>query len=255
MKRTLVAALACVFIAAGARGAEPEGVTLGGGVHFSEGSYGTSDSTSITALVFTGRYDKDRWTFRASIPYLFISGSNAVVPGVGRVRSAPPTGESSVSGLGDLTLSATYAAYYDRAAQHGVDVTGKLKLATADADERLGTGEHDFGVHVEGFKTFGRLTAFAGLGYTIFGSTPAFPLNEVVSFSLGASYRLDERDSAGASYEEREAAALSAAPQREITAFYSRRLERGWRAQVYFLLGLADGSPDWGAGLSAAYSF
>ena len=191
---------------------------------------------------------------RASVPYLFISAATRSCRGsagcVARRRRRVVR-----LGAGRFALSATYAAYYDRVAQHGVDVTGKLKLATADADQRLGTGEHDFGVHVEGYKTFGRLTAFAGVGYTLLGSTPAFPLNDVVSFSLGASYRLDERDSAGASYEEREAAASSAAPQREITAFYSRRIERGWRAQVYFLLGLADGSPDWGAGLSAAYSF
>jgi hypothetical protein len=29
-----------------------------------------------------------------------------------------------------------------------------------------------------------------------------------------------------------------------------RRLEAQWRAQLYGLIGLADGSPDWGFGLS-----
>jgi hypothetical protein len=41
----------------------------------------------------------------------------------------------------------------------------------------------------------------------------------------------------------------------ELMLFWSRQLDRAWKAQVYFLVGLADGSPDWGAGLSAAYSF
>jgi hypothetical protein len=255
MKRIPILALACWLCGAGAAlAAQPEELTLGAGVHYSEGNYGTANTTSITALTFTGRYDTGRWTFRGSVPYLFVSGSNAVVPGVGRVRSVPAA-ESSASGLGDVTLSATHATYYNAATRLGVDLTGKIKLATADADERLGTGEHDFGVLAEAYKGFGRLTGFAAIGYTMFGSTPAFPLEDVFNYTLGASYRLDERDTVGASYDERERVAPGAAPQREITGFYSRRLERGWRAQLYFLLGLADGSPDWGAGLSAAYPF
>jgi hypothetical protein len=81
-----------------------------------------------------------------------------------------PAGESSASGLGDVTLSATYEAYYDAKTQFGIDLTGKIKLATADPDERLGTGEHDLGVAAEIYKSFGRLTVFAGIGYTQFAA-------------------------------------------------------------------------------------
>ena len=150
-------------------------------------------------------------------------------------------------------MSLTYTAHYDAASRFGVDVGGKVKLATADND-RLGTGEHDYSVLVDLYRDFGRWTAFGGLGYTIMGNPPGVTLNDVLSFNFGASYRLDERARVGASYDEREAA-TSGAPQREITLFYSTRLEGGWRAQGYFLLGLANGSPDWGAGLSAAYAF
>lgn len=256
MKSMGAIALACGLCASmhAGRAAEREELTLGAGVHFSEGTYGTGISTRITAFTFTGRYDWGRWTFRGSLPYLFISGSNAVVPGIGRVDAAA-TGDSSASGLGDLTLSATYAAYYDAATQFGVDLTGRIKLATADPDERLGTGEHDLGVLAEVYKAIGRLTVFAGLGYTEFGVSTKFAISDVFNYTLGASYRLDERDSVGVSFDERDRLASGAAPQKEITVFFSRRIERGWRAQVYFLRGFADGSPDWGAGLSAARPF
>jgi outer membrane putative beta-barrel porin/alpha-amylase len=250
-----VIAVACALHAGASFGAQRDEITLGGGVHYSEGDYGTGSSTTITALTFTGRYDTGQWSLRGSVPYLFISGSNAVVPGVGRARSAPATSTSSVAGLGDVTLAAVYSAYYNAARELGVDVSGKLKLATADPDKRLGTGEHDVGVLAEVFKVFGRVTAFAGLGYTMFGSTPTFPLDDVFNYTLGASYRVDERDSVGAYYDERERVTSSAAPLRELTAFWSRRLDRAWKAQAYVLKGFANGSPDWGAGLSAAYSF
>ena len=255
MKCVLIIALACCLHAAASFGAQKDEITLGGGVHYSEGDYGTGTSTTITALTFTGRYDTGSWSLRASVPYLFISGSNAVIPGVGRARTGTATSTSSVAGLGDVTLAAVYSAYYNAATQVGVDVSGKLKLATADPDKRLGTGEHDVGFLAEVFKGFGRVTAFAGVGYTMFGSTPAFPLDDVFSYTLGASYRLDDRDSLGAYYDERERVTSSAAPLREVTAFWSHRIDRAWKAQAYVLKGLANGSPDWGAGLSAAYSF
>jgi hypothetical protein len=89
----------------------------------------------------------------------------------------------------------------------------------------------------------------------MFGSSPAFPLDDAFNYTLGASYRLDDRDSFGAYYDERERLTSSAAPLREVTAFWSHRIDRAWKAQAYVLKGLANGSPDWGAGLSAAYSF
>lgn len=247
-------ALAGLSAAGGAAfGAEQGELTVGGGAHYSQGSYGTSSETSIMALVFTARYDVERWSLRTSIPYLFVEGSEAVVPGVGAVRSAPAAEDSSASGLGDATLSLTYAAHYDPASRFGVDVTGKVKLATAE-DERLGTGENDYSVLVDLYRNFGRWTAFGGLGYTIMGNPPGVTLNDVVSLNFGASYALDERSRVGASYDDREAA-TSGAPQRELTFFYSTRLQGGWRAQSYVLLGLANGSPDWGAGLSATLAF
>jgi hypothetical protein len=38
------------------------------------------------------------------------------------------------------------------------------------------------------------------------------------------------------------------AAQSELTAFYTHRMTAQWKVQFYGLLGLADGSPDFGAG-------
>jgi hypothetical protein len=254
MRRSIATACAGMLIAHGALAAQEGELTLGGGLHYSSGNYGTGTRTRITSLAATARYETGPWLYKATLPYLKVSGESSVIPGVGRVRGGAPRTRSE-SGLGDIVLSATYAAYYDKASTLGIDLTGKLKLGTADADKGLGTGEHDVIFLADLYRTFGRVLGFGGIGYHILGDSPGVPLDNVWSASLGASYKLDERDSAGLMLEGRQRAAPSASPQREITGFLIRRLERGWKAQVYALIGLADGSPDWGAGLSLARPF
>src|SRR5438105_5131634 len=59
--------------------------TLGTGLHYSSGDYGTSATTTILSVPFTARYDTGPWSLRASVPYLEVSGPSAVIPGVGAV--------------------------------------------------------------------------------------------------------------------------------------------------------------------------
>src|SRR5256885_324486 len=82
--RGLLAVLA-LCLARAALGAEGE-LALGSGVQFTSGDYGGSSRTSILTIPFTARYERDAWTFRATVPYLRITGPRAVVPGVGRIE-------------------------------------------------------------------------------------------------------------------------------------------------------------------------
>ena len=145
-------------------------LTLGAGLHYSSGDYGTGSTTRITALAATARYETGPWIYRATLPYLRIDGESAVIPGVGAVRGGST--RRTASGLGDLVLGATYEAYYDPASTLGLDLTGKLKLATADEAKGLGTGEHDMVFLAELYRSFERLTGFGGIGYHLLGEAP-----------------------------------------------------------------------------------
>lgn len=252
MIRRMAAFCAGVALACAAQ-AQESPLTLGAGLHYSSGDYGTGSTTRITALAATARYETGPWVYRATVPYLRIDGESAVIPGVGPVRGA--SSRRTESGLGDIVLGATYAAYYDPATTLGLDLTGKLKLATADEAKGLGTGEHDVVFLVELYRTFERVTGFGGIGYHVLGDAPGQPLDNAWSANLGASYKLDERDSAGLSLDGRQRVVPGGARQRELTGFFTRKLDRFWKAQAYALIGLADGSPDWGFGLSAARPF
>jgi hypothetical protein len=233
--------------------AQESPLTLGAGLHYSTGDYGTGTTTRITTLAGTARYERGPWVYRATVPWLEISGSDAVIPGVGQARRS--AGTRTESGLGDIVVSATHATYYDRASTLGLDLTAKLKIATADEEKGLGTGEPDLALLVDLYRTFDRITGFGGVGYHILGDSPGLPLENVWSANLGATYKLNERDSVGASLDGRERPLPGGARQRELTGFWLRQLDRAWKAQAYMLIGLADGSPDWGAGLSLARPF
>ena len=250
-KATITAALACAF--AGTVAAQEQGITLGAGLHHTDGNYGTPVSTEVTSLAFNARHDSAQWIFKATVPWIRVSGSAGVVPGVGRVGGGSV--ERSASGLGDIVLSATHKTWYDATRQVGLDLTGRIKLGTADETEGLGTGEHDVGLQADAFKSFGQVTGFVGLGYTIFGDAPGFPLRNVFNATFGATYRIDERDTVGLAYDERDRVVRGGAELSEVTLFWTRQVTRGWKSQAYFLVGMEDGSPDWGAGLSLAYAY
>jgi len=273
--RCLLAVLALCLARAGLAqaglGAEGE-LALGSGVQFSSGDYGGPSTTSILTIPFTARYERDAWTLRATLPYLRITGPRTVVPGVGRIndgnlidnvlhvpaskRGDVQTERRTVSGLGDATASATYTLYSGGSANRsGIGFSGKLKFATGDENQGLGTGSNDVAVQVDAFQGIGRSTIFGAVGYTMFGDSPIANFENVLNFGVGALQRIDGGDSIGVAFDLRQAVNPAPAPQRELTAFWSHRLEGNWRSQLYVLKGFSRGSPDWGGGITAAYVF
>jgi hypothetical protein len=231
--------------------------TLGAGLNVSSGRYGTSTETTIVSLPFTAQYERDRWRFKGMVPIVEISGASSVVPGYGRIDDANRRGrgraEASTTGLGDAVLAATYAALAGRTG--GVDLTGRIKLATGEVGKGLGTGSNDLGAQVDLWQVVERNTLFAGVGYTVFGDSPIINFRNVWNAALGFSHRLDERDSAGLALDLRQGASPAPPPLRELTGFWTRRLDRAWKMQAYVLKGFARGSPNFGVGAAAAYSY
>ena len=229
-------------------------LSAGVGIDYSKGDYGTGSETKILSIPFMARYDSDPWKFKATIPYLSVSGEGDVIPGVGKTNRGR-RGETTESGIGDTVLAATYATLYEPKAPFGLDLTAKLKLPTGDEHRGLGTGSIDQTLQAEFYKTIERLTLFGTLGYTFFGDSDVVELQNAPHYEIGASTRLSTTDSVGASLYGRRAVIEGGSPQRELTVFWNRRVAKAQRLQAYFLLGLADGSPDVGLGVSALFSF
>jgi hypothetical protein len=265
MRRLVAALAACLAPAATCALADEGETTYGAGLHYSSGDYGASRDTEITSLLFSVARETGPWRLKLSVPYLEVTGPATVIPGVGNVgddangrgRGAPrrdgSAGSGTATGLGDIVGAATYALYSGGGA--ALDATGRVKLPTADADDGLGTGETDVGFQIDAYQAIDRLTPFIGIGYTFFGDPAFAELDDAMNYTVGATYRIDGRDSAGLSLDGRERVSRGSAEQRELVAFWMRRFPGPWRAQLYFLKGLADGSPDWGLGATAGYVF
>lgn len=251
---------------------------LGAGVDYTSGKYGTSQTTDITQVPVSFRYDTGDWSFKLTVPYINVTGPSNVIPGVGKVQNCnpksrghdrgpiqqllgcpggttPTTTSGSASGLGDIVAAATYNAYRNDSTNFGIDLTGKVKFGTADVDKGLGTGKNDYSFEADLYKGYGAWTVFGGVGYTWLGSSQYIKLNNVVNTNAGASYKLDDSSSIGAYYDYRQKSADTGFSRSEVTGYYAYKLSTAWRFQAYATKGFTDGSPDWGVGASTVYAF
>lgn len=241
--RKLVLLLVALPLAAHA--ADDTGTSLSVGIERSRGDYGQSSDTTITYVPFTAKLGSRPWQFGLTVPWIQVEGPGNVVRDVGRFRGGGAT--RSESGLGDVIAFAT-RALGATAGGTAFDLTGKLKFGTASAGSGLGTGENDAHVQLDAYRSEGAFTPFATAGYKVLGDPAGIDLNNVFYASIGASRRLDEARSAGLMWYGQQKTTDGGSAQSELSAFYTRRFGGVWKAQFYGLVGLADGSPDFGAG-------
>lgn len=258
-----------------ADGADNGQFSVSAGADYSSGKYGSTSNTDIWSVPFTAEYATNHWTFKLVLPYIDVSGPGDVIPGVGQVHNKNPksrghgkgvaggtttpgtgtVGTGSASGLGDVVASAGYQLFASSDQSFGVDLTGKIKFGTADADKGLGTGKNDYGLSLDTYKTSGNWTAFGGVGWMKYGSSQYIQLRNGFNATVGAQYKLNGNDSFGAYYYYRERIAAGGAPQSELTGYWNHKLGNGWRLQTYAMGGFANGSPDYGAGVTVKYAF
>ena len=255
--KKVMAAFASVAAALGCGGVQAEGLTLATGFDYTSGKYTGTENTDILYIPFIAKYETGPWAFRATVPYIRISGPGNVI-GAGADRVTVPgasTTRRTESGLGDIVLSSFYNVLSERRSVVGLDVGAKLKLGTADETKGLGTGENDWSLQADVFKPLGALSLFGSLGHRWYGDPPGLDLKNVFYWSLGGAYRLSTDTSAGVAYDFRPSIIAGGGEISELTAFVTRRLSREWKLQPYLVLGFGKASPDWGAGAQVAYSY
>ena len=258
---------AALLLAMGAAHAE-DGLAVGVGADYSTGDYGTTTTTEIWSVPFSARYTSGNWTWKASLPWVRVSGDAGVLPGLGNVGNLNPNGRGrgrgntgapvgggdagTASGIGDLRLSGTYS--FANTGSTGVDLTANVKVATADEDKGLGTGANDYGLALDLYRSVGAATVFGGVGYTVLGDSQYIQTDGVANANIGASWAAGP-GSVGVMYDWRAAASDTADDRSELTGFYSIKSGDAAKWQLYATKGLSDGSPEWGAGVSLTYAF
>lgn len=226
------------------------------GFDYSSGDYGDEIDTDISAIPFVAKYELDRWTFKATIPYIHIRGPGDVIPSIGQVSETPRRERTTESGWGDTVVSATYSFYPTNIAQGLViDLTGKVKFETGDEDKGLSTGENDYATQIDIYKVFGKFTAIAGVGYRVYGNPSFATLDNVFYGSVGGAYKLSQKTSIGAIYDYRPKITDAGSEISEVLSFVSHKISDQWKLQGYFVKGFSNGSPDYGGGAMLGYTF
>ena len=226
--------------------------SLASGFDYSTGKYGTASTTNILSIPVVGKYATGPWLFKLTAPYIRISGMGGIVPGTGRIRASGSTGNTQ-SGPGDTVAAATYNLYEDSASTRGVDLTGKIKLATSDAN--LGSGANDYAAQMDVYQSLDKFTAMGSLGSKVLGSPAGIKLNTVIYGSFGGAYQFTNQTSGGIDMSLAQRPSTTTAGQQELTAYVSYKIDKHLKAHGYVLKGFSDGSPDKGVGALFSYGF
>lgn len=215
------------------------------GLEQSTGDYGGTVDFTDRYVPVTLQYSSARFGFRATLPYVDLEFVDTTTGTTFRE-----------SGLGDVMLAGTwYDVYRSNDGSVLLDLTGKVKLGTADETVGLGTGETDYGVQADLFKLFGATTLVGTVGYKIRGEPVGVALENSLLLSAGALYRFSSRTSGGVFLDYRESAVAGADAAQELTVSLSQQLGRPWRLQAFLVRGFSDTSADFGAGLSLRRAF
>jgi len=226
------------------------------GIDYSSGTYGDTRHTETLYVPVTIKYERDDWTLKAIIPYVESSGPSDVV-GRGTDRITLSSGQNNThrktAGLGDVVLIASWTAYQN--SLWLIDIGTKIKLATADEKEGLGTGKNDYSLQTEVYRTIDSHTLFGTLGFKKMGEPDGVALLNPFYASLGWALRTSQRTSLGLAYDYRQKIQEGGAPISEASGFVTHKIDASWKLQAYVVSGFSKASPDLGGGIFAFYTY
>lgn len=224
------------------------------GFDYSSGNYGQPTTTEIWYVPNTLNYNYDEWTLKLTIPYIRITGAGGVIGGGpdGPVVGAPTqTARTTQSGLGDLIFSGSYTWFLEDLPT--LELMGKIKIPTADENKGLGTGEADYTIQLDVFRSIGPVSPFATLGYRFTGDPSGIDLKDVLFASLGVGFKANNEWSGGIIGDYRQATTDFAEDSWEFVSYITWKAPSNFSVNLYGAVGFSTGSPDMGIGLQLAY--
>jgi hypothetical protein len=233
--------------------------TVSGDFDYSTGKYGQTMKTEIYNTSATLAYEHEGWNARVVIPYLTVSGPGGVIPGIGRVngrlRIIRTQTKRTDRGLGDVVVSGGYDVYNNHDNGWFVSLSGEIKLATADEDKGLGTGKRDLSPRVDVSHTLGDFVSYVSFGYRFVGKPEGADLRDHPYGTIGLNYFVSDATTVGVAFDCTGTTSKSTNVENDAYVSLNYKFNAAWRAGVHALVGLSSAAPDFGAGLSASYTF
>lgn len=245
----------CAIAASQAVYAKDGTFSLSTGMEYSNGKYGGTKTTHILYIPVTAKYQAGLWTLKLTVPYLLVGGSSNVVPSAGGEQHQTAATITTRSGLGDVILGASRNVYYDSSSGFLVNLGGKVKVATANSSNNLGTGKNDYSFQVDLYKLVGNATVFGTAGYKVYGQPATYTLYNSRFGSLGMSYKFNQETSRGIIFNASSRTTVGGSSHEEILLFSDHWVDKHWKTGFYLQKGLTNSVPDYGIGITTSYYF
>lgn len=257
------------------------------GANYSSGDYNDVTSTDVFSVPLTAKVRTGAWTFRLTVPYVHVDGpAGAAVAlddtgtgrggsgnsgsggsgrdhpeddgggdddGTGGTGTTPTTAPRRASGLGDTTLSATYAFDHIGGSAAYVDIGGRVRLPTGNEDRGLGVGATDYGLNTEVGIDRGHGGAYVSAGRRFLGQVTGLDRRDGWQAGVGGWIDVGSRTTLGLGYDWRESSLAGGTAPREVYASVGVRMTDAWRLNVSANAGLSDASADYGAGVTLVW--
>lgn len=249
--------LVMMHVAGFAADSEYPRVAVSAGTEYTTGTYGGDEDIEDIYIPLSATLDMRRFSLKLTVPYLSVRApEGTVIIGPGG-EPIPGTGDVTTnSGIGDIIASATvYDVIYSRKLDFAIDLNGRVKFGTADDEKGLGTGETDYSVRADLLKFWDQFTLIGSIGYKFRGDTPETDFDDVLTASVGGTYKFTPEWRGGVFFDYREAALSGNESVQELSAFVSRRISDDWRLQGYVMTGMTDNSLGWGCGIQVKRTF
>jgi len=231
------------------------GLSASVGLEYESGDYGTSDTTDTWRIPLGLHYRTEQYFAGLYVPYISTKSTGNIIISSGnsnmKVRTTNTT-SSKESGIGDIELYAGYL-FPQLGENISYTLTARIKLATADENKGLGTGENGFAIEGGFLNLLDKSSVFGSIGYQLNGDTATVNYDDVIYANAGISFPLQHDMKGGSMLDYSQAASSGFDDALALTGFINVALKNKRSLYIYAMLGLTDGSPDYGLG--ANYRF
>lgn len=230
-------------------------LTLISGIDYSEGDYGGNEQIRIISYPLTIKYESHHWISKVQFAGIKLEEEipASLQQNEETAADIDPRTSKRHTGLGDTRISVARKTTFRFLGDNFVDIGVKAKLPSASESKRLGTGETDWTLQLDGFRAYGNWTPFVTLGYRWRGDSKDQDREDGLITTLGSHHRWNDTWSGGMFLDFSDNSIVDRDATLEWIPYIVYRLNARWQASLYIATGLSETSLDKGGGIQLIY--
>jgi hypothetical protein len=199
------------------------------------------------------KYETGPWMFKLTAPAGLHVAENAD-PDMVHFGADNSAGNTQLH-IGDTEAAASYNLYTGSATSPEINLTGKVKVYSADKNSVFGLSQNDYAAQMDVYQNLDKFTAKGTLGSKVLGSQTGLILSPLLYGSFGGIYQFTEKTSTGIDMSLSQESPATGVMQHEFSAFVNYRLDDHFKARGYVLRGISNGAANNAVGGQVYYGF